>query len=81
MYYEIDENRFVKEIGIGNKKGYEISAERYNAISESFRYCPMDTETYTHRLNIDIEWEAVPIGEIDPDIDDTEALNIILGEE
>lgn len=77
MYYEIDENRFVKEIGTGNKKGYEISAERYNAISESFRYCPMDTETYTHRLNIDIEWEAVPIEQDEAEAE--EIVNILTG--
>lgn len=77
MYYEVDENQYIKEVGFGSDKGYEISEERYIAICDSFRYCPADTDTHTHRLNIDVEWEAIPIGEVEPTVE--ELFDILIG--
>lgn len=78
MYYEIDDGKWIIAVGVGQSVyGYEISRERYIAICESVRTMPPDTETKTHRLNTDIVWEAVPTE--DPEIDDSEAFDIIFG--
>ena len=59
MFYEIDEDGFIVEFGIGDK-GTAISADRYVAIRESFRVCPGETDDYYYRLSTDVEWVAVP---------------------
>lgn len=58
MFYEIDDNGFIIEFGIGNK-GTEISVDKYVAIRESFRVIPKETDEYYYRLSTDVEWIPV----------------------
>ena len=75
-YFEIDSDGFVDSISIGDGPGYEITEERYLVYRDSFSKCPPDTDENTYRLNTSLEWVAIPK---DPEIDDAEALEIILG--
>lgn len=80
-YYEYHNSDYITTFGIGENGGETISKDRYDALREAVANMPKDTETTTHRLKTDLMWEAVEIEQVDdPDIDDTDALNIILGE-
>ena len=81
MFYEIDDGLYVAEIGMGEppEGGYAITEERYTALIESFRYCPICEPGYKARLKTDITWE---IGrDEEQEIDDAEAFDIIFGGE
>lgn len=68
--------------GIGTGDGYtEISEVKYNEIKGIIRNKPAATETTDYRLKADLTWEEYEIDPPDPDpeLDDDEALEILLG--
>lgn len=64
-----------------NIGGAEISETEYNEILSVIRNKPKATETTDYRLREDLTWEAYPIDPPDPDpeIDDLELLDILMG--
>lgn len=69
-------------VGIGeNIGGEEITASEYDEILSVIRSKPAGTETTDYRLREDLTWEEYEIEppEENPDIDDTEAFDIIFG--
>lgn len=77
---------FVKDgyiICIGDGEGgQEISQSRYNAILEAMSNRPQATDSEVYRLKTDLTWEAcevIPVPEPEPEIDDSEAVEILLG--
>lgn len=79
FYIEI-ENGYILSIGTGNS-GEEISEERYNEVLSVILAKPQETETVDYRLREDLTWEQYEIDPPDPDpeIDDSEAFDIIFG--
>lgn len=70
---------YIVSIGIGNG-GTEITEAEYGEIKNVLANKPEATETTDYLLKSDLTWEPVEIEPVaDPDIDDYEALNIILG--
>lgn len=79
-YYKVTNNGYINMVGIG-AGGTEITESEYNEIMSAIQNKPQATETTDYQLKTDLTWEAYEIEPIEePDIDDAEALNIILGE-
>ena len=78
-YKQID-NGYIACIGMG-KGGTEITEDEYNTILSVIRGKPPRTETTDYRLREDLTWEAYSIDPPDPDpeIDDVELLDILMG--
>lgn len=78
-YYKQISNGYIVCIGTGG--GTEISEEEYNTILSVIRSKPPRTETVDYRLREDLTWEEYEVEPPDPDpeIDDTELLNILVG--
>ena len=78
--YKIVFNGIISCVGEGSA-GEEITEDEYNEILAVIRNKPPATETTDYRLREDLTWEAYPIDPPDPDpeIDDTELLNILMG--
>lgn len=75
------ENGYIRCFGNG-EGGKEISEEEYAALLDAIKNKPSPTETNDYRLLEDLTWEAYQIEpQPDPEIDDSEALSIMLGEE
>ena len=66
-----------KDIG-----GEEITEAEYNTILTVIRNKPTATETTDYRLKEDLTWEAYAVDPPDPDpeLDESDLLNILLGE-
>lgn len=66
--------------GSGNEK---ITQEEYEHILSLVRSCPKADTGYQYRLKTDLTWELVelPPEDTDPEISESEALDIILGGE
>ena len=80
--------KYYKQIGSGyiiaigqNIGGVEITENEYNAILSIIRHKPLATDTTDYRLREDLTWEEYPIDPPDPDpeIDDSELLEILMG--
>ena len=80
-YFEQNDGTYILAYGIGGQGGIDITEERYNAILSAVENMPSDTETISHRLKVDLTYEEVSVEPYNGDIDDAEALNIILGGE
>lgn len=78
-YFEQNDGTYILAYGIGGHGGTDIKEERYNAILSAVENIPSDTETISHRLKVDLTYEEVSVEPYNGDIDDAEALNIILG--
>lgn len=65
-YYEVNDGIYVLCFGIGGNGGQEISKERYDQLRSAVDAAPKDTETVTHRLTVDLEWEPVEIDPVNP---------------
>lgn len=83
-YYKITNNGYISAIGTG-AEGTEITESEYDEIMTAIKNKPHATATTDYLLKEDLTWEMFerepsPEPE-DDDLDDTEALNIILGEE
>ena len=79
-YYELNVNGYIISVG-DSRCGTEITAERYAAVLDALRIKPPRTETTDYRLRVDLTWEEYPVDPPDPDpeIDDAELLNILMG--
>lgn len=71
---------YILSVGTGNG-GTEITEDEYNEILSVIHNKPKATDTTDYRLREDLTWEAYPIEppDPDPDIDDAELLNILMG--
>lgn len=80
MYYKVIDNGFISAVGIG-KTGTEITEEEYNTILSVIRTKPPRTDTTDYRLKEDLTWEEYEVDppDPDPDIDDAELLDILMG--
>lgn len=78
-FYKMINDGYIASIGTG-AGGTEITESEYNEIMTAIQNKPEATETTDYQLKTDLTWEAYEVEPVtDPDIDDTEALNIILG--
>ena len=79
-YYKNVNNGYITIIGTGFG-GEEITEEEYNTILSVIHSKPPATETTDYRLREDLTWEEYHIDppDPDPDIDDAELLNILMG--
>lgn len=79
FYKQID-NGYILAIGTGS--GFEeITEEEYNTILSIVHNKPPRTDTTDYRLREDLTWEEYPVDppDPDPDIDDAELLEILMG--
>lgn len=79
-HYKAIEGGYILAIGTGG--GYEeITAAEYDEIMAVIQDKPAATDTTDYRLKTDLTWEAYQIEPPDPDpeLDEAEALAIILG--
>lgn len=78
--FEVIDNGYILAIGTGNGH-IEIDEERYNTILSVIRSKPPRTETTDYRLTLVLTWEPYPIDPPDPDpeLDDSELLDILMG--
>ena len=81
-YFEVIENGYILAIGQGSGN-IEIDEDRYNAILDIIHNKPAATDTTDYRLKTDLTWEPYEIDPPDPDpeLDDSDALDILLGGE
>ena len=79
MFYKQDADGYIIAVGTGG--GTEITEEEYNTILSVIHSKPQGTETTDYRLREDLTWEEYPIDppDPDPDIDDAELLDILMG--
>lgn len=79
-YYKQIANGYILAVGTGNG-GTEITEEEYNAILSVIHNKPPRTETTDYRLREDLTWEEYHVDPPDPDpeIDDSELLDILMG--
>lgn len=79
-YYKNFDGGYISAIGTG-VGGEEITKEEYENILSVIRNRPTPEAGYDYRLKTDLTWElvALPPEEDDPELSDTEALDIILG--
>lgn len=79
-YYKLIENGYITAIGTGGG-GTEITEQEYNTIMTVIHQKPPRSGDMDYRLKTDLTWEEYYSPEPEPpeDIDDTEALDILLG--
>lgn len=79
-YYKQVSDGYILTVGTG-EGGTEITEDEYNTILSVIRDKPPRTETTDYRLREDLTWEAYSVDPPDPDpeIDDTELLDILMG--
>lgn len=81
-YMNTDGNYIVSVATINGNGDGNITESEYIQILSTLQNIPQETDTIGHHLTTSLEWEQYekePEPE-DDDIDDSEALNIILGE-
>ena len=80
MYAKLVENGYIKAVGEGII-GTEITESEYDIILDTIHNKPPRTETTDYRLREDLTWEEYPLDPPDPDpeIDDAELLEILMG--
>lgn len=80
IYYKHIIGGYILSVG-ENTGGTEITKDEYNAILDIIHSKPPRTETTDYRLRENLTWEEYPIDPPDPDpnIDDAELLNILMG--
>ena len=82
MYFKHIENGYITMFGQG-KGAVTITKEEYDVLKETVRNRPTAPDGFDYRLREDLTWELyeLPVAEVDPDpeITDTEALEILLG--
>lgn len=78
-YFKTTNGNYILSVGTG-AGGEEITENEYNEIMTAILNKPEATETTDYQLKTDLTWEAYEVEPVtDPEVDDTEALNIILG--
>lgn len=80
MKYKQIRTGYIVSIG-ENIGGTEITETEYNEILSVIHDKPPATETTDYRLRDDLTWEAYSVDppDPDPDIDDAELLDILMG--
>lgn len=81
-HYKIVENGYILSIGtVDGPTDRAISEAEYNEIMAVIRSKPPATETTDYRLREDLTWEAFEVEPPDPDpeLNDDELLNILMG--
>lgn len=80
MLYKYVDNGYILAVGTGGM-GEEITEGEYNEIMSVIHNKPPRTDTTDYRLRDDLTWEEYPIDppDLDPEIDDAEAFEIIFG--
>lgn len=78
--YKYTENGYIIAIGTGGM-GEEITETEYEEILTAIQNKPTETATLKYRLKEDLTWESYEVEPEPPsdEIDDSEALDIILG--
>lgn len=79
MRYKVTNDDYIFSIGTGDA-GEQISETEYNEILAIIHAKPPRTDTTDYRLKTDLTWEPYTV-DPDPDLDDAEVLNILLGGE
>lgn len=82
MYYKLIDAGYIISVGQTQKPTEnDISESEYNEIMTVIRNKPADTDTVGYRLREDLTWEEYPVDPPDPDpeIDDAELLEILMG--
>jgi len=70
---------YILAVGTG-AGGTEITETEYNQILAAIRTKPPRTETEDYHLREDLTWEAFAVEPLpEPELDDSEALEILLG--
>ena len=79
-FFVIQDDKYIYAVGKGIM-GEEINEGRYFLVLDALSTKPQETETIGYHLKTDLTWEPYEIEPIpEPtEIDDSEALNIILG--
>lgn len=77
-YYKKIDGDYITMIGTGYG-GEEITENEYNTIIGVIQNKPQRTDTTDYRLKADLTWAEYKVEPVEEDIDDTEALNIIMG--
>ena len=77
-YYKRTADGHIDAVGKGNG-GTEIAETEYNEILSVIRNKPQGTETMDYLLKENLTWEPYAIEPVDPDIDDAELLDILMG--
>lgn len=79
-YYKLINGDYIIAIGTG-AGGTEITAAEYEGIMTVIHNKPQATETTDYRLKTDLTWEEYEVEPPEPaeDVDDSEALEILLG--
>lgn len=79
-HYKIIENGYITMIGTGNGCT-EITSAEYDEIMTLIQNKPTETDTIKYRLKVDLTWEQYEVEPPEPsdEIDDSEALEILLG--
>ena len=79
-YYKEVKDEYIIDVGTG--LGFtEITESEYNEIMLIIKSCPTPPTGFDYFLRIDLTWELIelPPEPVDPKIDDSEALKILLG--
>lgn len=78
-YFKTTNGNYILSVGTG-AGGEEITETEYNEIMSAIQNKPQATETTDYQLKTDLTWEPYEIEPIEePDIEDAEALDILLG--
>lgn len=77
-YYKFVVNGIIISFGIGNG-GKEIAEEEYIGIQNALENKPEPSEDTDYMLMDDLTWREYAIDPVDPEIDDSELLSILLG--
>lgn len=80
-FYKLIEDGYITAIGTGGG-GVEITEDEYDEIMAVIQVKPPSTETTDYKLKTDLTWEEYERPpEPEPEIDDEELLDILLGGE
>lgn len=81
-YYKQTNDDYIVAIGIG-LGGEEITQTEYENIISVIQLRPQETNSIGYKLKTDLTWEEYEVEELEvpEEIDDSEALDIILGDE
>lgn len=79
-YFRNIQDNYIAALSTGSG-GEEITQEEYEHVLSLARSCPKADTGYQYRLKTDLTWELVemPPEDTDPEISESEALDIILG--
>ena len=80
-YFKIIEDGYIVAVMTGKAGETEITKEEYDEILSLIRTAPKAATGYRYRLKADLTWELaeLPPEDVDPDLSETEAMDIIMG--